>query len=99
LRQGGFGKEARDAEDAIRAMLNTPEGSIFMQLLENCTIQTPGKILDDPRALSARHAQGFILLDLRRVLSNEREVLEQKAAAASSKRGSALGGRQRRTGA
>jgi hypothetical protein len=60
---------------AIRAMLSTPDGAIFLEMLENSTVNWRVPILADDRALAARNAQSFIALDLRRIMSDETEQL------------------------
>lgn len=60
---------------AIRAMLSTPDGAIFLEMLENATVNWRVPILADDRALAARNAQSFIALDLRRIMSDETEQL------------------------
>jgi hypothetical protein len=70
---------------AIRDMLSTPEGAMFMDLLEKSTALSILPILADDRALAARNAQAQILGDLRRIASNETELL-RKAAEASAGR-------------
>ena len=63
---------------AIRAMLSTPDGAIFLEMLENSTVNWRVPILADDRALAARNAQSFIALDLRRIMSDETEQLLQR---------------------
>lgn len=71
-------KEIDAAIAAIRAMLSTKEGAIFLELLENATLKWRIPVLADDRALAARNAQSFIALDLRRILSDETEQLLER---------------------
>ena len=68
-------KKMDKAIAAIRAMLSTPDGAIFLEMLENSTVNWRVPILADDRALAARNAQSFIALDLRRIMSDETEQL------------------------
>jgi hypothetical protein len=69
---------------AVKAMLQTPEGRIFMDLLEKSTQLSLTPILSDERALAARNAQGFITSDLRRIMTDETERLLQRQDDAAS---------------
>ena len=60
---------------AIRAVMETPDGAILLDLLEKSTKDFLHPVLADPRALEARNAQSFIALDLRRIMSDETEQL------------------------
>lgn len=71
-------KQIDGAIAAIRAMLSTQEGAIFLEMLENSTLNWRVPVLADDRALAARNAQSFIALDLRRILSDETEQLLER---------------------
>lgn len=64
---------------AIRDLLTREEGAMFLDLLEKSTALSFLPIMSDDRALAARNAQALILSDLRRILSNENEILQQDA--------------------
>jgi len=70
----------------VRTMLQTPEGAMFLELLDNSTSLSLVPILADSRALEARNAQAFIAADLRRIMSDEHEQLLQRAHDAGSTR-------------
>lgn len=57
----------------IRLALRGPGGSMLLEALEKSTSLSLCDILSDPRALEARNAQGFILADLQRMVSDEYE--------------------------
>lgn len=65
------GSKAREVIDAVRNMLRTPEGAIFLDFLDKAVLERSLAISADPRALDANNAQSFIALDLRRILSDE----------------------------
>jgi len=71
LQRGGSRREAKGVITSIRSMLNTPEGAIFLDLLDKAVLERSVSIAADPRALDAINAQGFIALDLRRIQSDE----------------------------
>ena len=76
----------------VRAMLATPEGAMFLDLLEKSTQLSQTPVLADPRALEARNAQGFIASDLKRIASDEHERLaERNANRADARRAVARG--------
>jgi hypothetical protein len=66
-----------DYRGAIRQMLSTEEGGMFLELLEKSTLLSLLPILGDERALAARNAQASIARDLRRIMSNETELVRQ----------------------
>ncbi|MCB2105011.1 MAG: hypothetical protein KDE10_11055 [Rhodobacteraceae bacterium] len=63
---------------AIRSMLSTSDGAMFMELLEKAVLYRANAILGDSRALEARNAQGLIAFDLRRIASDEHEQLLER---------------------
>jgi hypothetical protein len=71
-------KLAEQTIAAVRALLRTQDGAILLDLLDKSTVQALVPILADPRALEARNAQGFIVSDLRRIVTNETEQLVQQ---------------------
>lgn len=71
-------KKIDGAIAAIRTMLSTSEGAIFLEMLENATLNWRVPVLADDRALAAKNAQSFIALDLRRILSDETEQLLER---------------------
>lgn len=73
LRSTGQDHTALKVEDAIRAMLRTDEGAIFLDLLDKAVLLSAFPAVADERALVARNAQGLLALDLRRILSDESE--------------------------
>lgn len=60
-------------EDDLKAMLRTPEGQMFLDLLDKSVLLSAYPTVTDERALVARNAQGLLALDLRRILSDESE--------------------------
>ncbi|PZQ99202.1 MAG: hypothetical protein DI533_00395 [Cereibacter sphaeroides] len=68
----------------IRTLLETPDGAMLLDLLEKSTSLSLTPILADTRALEARNAQGFIALDLRRIMSDEIDKLVQQRTDAGS---------------
>jgi hypothetical protein len=52
-------------------MLRTPEGVMFLNLLENATLNRSVPITAEPRALDALNAQSLIAHDLRRIVNDE----------------------------
>ncbi len=60
---------------AVRAIMQTPDGAILLDLLEKSTTLSVLPILSDDRALLARNAQALIPSDLRRITSDEHEQL------------------------
>jgi hypothetical protein len=80
-----FERMADDYRGAIRQMLSTEEGSMFLELLEKSTQLSLSPILGDERALIARNAQSFIARDLRRIMSNETEMVRQAEQASAGR--------------
>jgi hypothetical protein len=70
---------------AIREILATEEGAMLMDLLEKSTALSFLPVMSDERALVARNAQALILSDLRRIASNETELLRQAAEASAGR--------------
>lgn len=73
-------RSASDTAAAIREMVASPNGRIFMDLLEKSVETRPNQISESVSALLARNAQAFILADLRRLATNETEQLLAKRA-------------------
>jgi hypothetical protein len=74
-------KVADEAEAAVRDMLQTNDGAIFLDLLEKSVSLSQVPLMSDERALVGRNAQTFIVSDLRRIANNETEqLLAQRAA-------------------
>jgi hypothetical protein len=57
----------------LKAMLQTDEGRMFLELLDKSVLLSALPAVTDERALVARNAQGLLALDLRRILSDESE--------------------------
>jgi uncharacterized protein YcgL (UPF0745 family) len=93
-------KDADRVMQQIRVMLSTPEGVMFLNLLEVSTQLTLTPILGEVRALEARNAQGFIVADLKRIASDEHEkLLQRQDDAGSARRSVARSGGTGRPGA
>jgi hypothetical protein len=89
---GATGKATADAaEAAVRDMLQTKEGAIFLDLLEKSVSLSQLPVLADERALVGRNAQTFIVSDLRRIASNEMDQLVARRAAQHSRTGGRTG--------
>lgn len=69
--------KARSAVHAVGAVLATPEGRILLELLEKSTLENYLPPSADERALSARNAQRFIVLDLRRIGAERETILDE----------------------
>jgi len=80
-------KAADETEAAVRDMLQTKEGAIFMDLLEKSVSLSQLPLMADERALVGRNAQTFIVSDLRRIANNEMDQLLAKRAAQHSRTG------------
>ncbi len=74
-----IGKIAEEYRLAVRDMLVTPQGRMFLELLETSTVMRILPASADERALAVRNAQGLIASDLRRIASNETELLREAA--------------------
>jgi hypothetical protein len=68
---------ARNTLTAVRALLQTAEGRILMDLMDKSTKDRIPRLFCDPRALDARHAQSFIAADLRRI-ADETEYVDAR---------------------
>jgi hypothetical protein len=64
-------KESEDLQIIIRNLLSTPDGVIFMDLLEKSLVFSPLGVRTDPRALEFMNAQSFIFHDLNRIVSED----------------------------
>lgn len=80
LRNAGHADQAAKAQEAVRTLLGTPDGSILLELLEVSTSLSLTGILQDERALAARNSQSFIASDLRRIMTDETEQLLDRQA-------------------
>ena len=78
LRRLGADDHVDQVFAAVRTILSTDDGRMLLDLLEKSTSLLLTPVISDERALFARNAQAFIASDLRRILSNEREILEQR---------------------
>lgn len=63
--------QKKGALTMLRNMLASPEGVMFLNLLENATINRTLPIVGEPRALDALNAQSLIAHDLRRIVNDE----------------------------
>jgi hypothetical protein len=71
----GYKTEAREAVEAIKEMLATPQGKILLDLMQKAVIERLVPTTENSSALACRNAQAFIAHDLRRIMNNELDAL------------------------
>jgi hypothetical protein len=78
--------EAQQVRETIRALLNTPDGAILMELLEKSLTLRVVPLIADPRAYEYLNAQRFIATDLQQIVS-ETDAYQSPKHAGSPQRG------------